>query len=90
MYKSYKKPLVDYLGKKSSEKEKASGVAGSAGVNRPYSFISRARCTSVSRAYERALTAFRPYMETSHALSKCHQFLRGKQCGANAWIRIPP
>ena len=35
----HKLPAVDYLRKKSSEKEKVSAVAGSAGVNRPYSFI---------------------------------------------------
>ena len=36
----HKPPAVDYLRKRSSEKEKVSAVAGSAGVNRPYSFIS--------------------------------------------------
>ena len=36
----HKPPAVDYPRKRSSEKEKVSAVAGSAGVNRPYSFIS--------------------------------------------------
>ena len=35
----HKPPVVDYLRERSSEKEKVSAVAGSAGVNWPYSFI---------------------------------------------------
>ena len=37
----HKPPAVDYPRKRSSEKEKVSAVAGSAGVNRPYSFITQ-------------------------------------------------
>ncbi len=40
--------IMDYIRKKSPAKKKVSGVAGSAGVNRPYSFIHRKRCNQFS------------------------------------------